>query len=129
VKITRSTKRAIGVYSPYLFRMRLIYMAYKYGSRVICVNEYLTTKTCSNCGKINEIGDSEEHTCECGMKAGRDENAAKNILKVGMLNDKKSTKKVPVKKIPVKKVPIKKTPNKKLISRKGAETKKKIIEV
>jgi len=58
-------------------------MAHKYGSKVIEVNEYLTTKTCSNCGKLNNLGSSKIHICKCGMEADRDENAAKNILKIG----------------------------------------------
>jgi len=82
--ITKRTKRMIGVLSPYLFRMRLIYMGYKYGSKVREVSEYLTTKTCSNCGNINIIGEKKEHICDCGMKADRDENSAKNHLKIGL---------------------------------------------
>ena len=84
VKITSRTKRMVGVLSPYMFRQRLKYMGYKYGTQVTEVNEYLTTKTCSNCGKINELGAKKIHECDCGMIADRDENAAKNILKVGI---------------------------------------------
>ena len=83
VKISKKTKRMIGVLSPYLFRQRLMYMGYKYGSMVYEVDEYLTTKTCSNCGKINEIGASKIHKCKCGMCADRDENSAKTHLKIG----------------------------------------------
>ena len=95
----------IVVLSPYLFRQRLIYMGNKYGSMVYEVDEYLTTKTCSNCGKINEIGKSKIHKCKCGMTADRDENSAKNHLKIGLAkkmgfllkkveNEKKATKKI-----------------------------------
>ncbi|AVG46740.1 hypothetical protein [Acanthamoeba polyphaga mimivirus] len=82
-KISRHTKRMVGVLSPYLFRQRLNHMAHKYGATVFEVNEYLTTKTCSNCGKINELEAKKVHKCKCGMKTDRDVNAAKNILKVG----------------------------------------------
>ena len=85
VKISRKTKRMVGVLSPYLFRKRLIYMGYKYGSIVKEIDEYMTTITCTNCGKINKLGKSKIHECECGMEADRDENAAKNILKVGLV--------------------------------------------
>ena len=84
ITISSATKRIISTTSPYLFRMRLTYMGYKYGSKVIPVNEYLTTKTCSNCGIKNELGAKKVHKCKCGMTADRDENAAKNILKVGL---------------------------------------------
>ncbi|BCS83142.1 putative transposase [Cotonvirus japonicus] len=82
-KISRHTKRMVGVLSPYLFRQRLNHMAHKYGATIFEVDEYLTTKTCSNCGKINELGALKVHKCKCGMKTDRDVNAAKNILKVG----------------------------------------------
>ncbi|BCS83717.1 putative transposase [Cotonvirus japonicus] len=82
-KISSPIKRIIASQSPYLFRQRLTYMAHKYGSNIHLVNEYLTTKTCSNCGQKNELGPSKIHKCSCGMIADRDENAAKNILKIG----------------------------------------------
>ena len=88
VTITRRTKRMVGVLSPYLFRQRLIHMGHKYGSNVVEVSEYLTTKTCSNCGMINYIGKSKIHKCRCGMTADRDENSAKNHLKLGLAQKK-----------------------------------------
>ena len=87
-KITKRTKRMIGVLAPYLFRQRLAYMGNKYGSFVGEVDEYLTTKTCCNCGRINEIGSSKTHKCKCGMNADRDENSAKTHLKIGLANEK-----------------------------------------
>jgi hypothetical protein len=85
----------------------------KYGANVKVVNEYLTTKTCSQCGQINELGPSKIHSCKCGMVSGRDENAAKNILKVGYdnrpLHYKKQEKKAKEK--PLKKFQ-RKSPNK-----------------
>lgn len=82
--ISKKTKRSIGMLAPYRFREILKYMGNKYGSIVTEVNEYLTTKTCSQCGRLNELGKSKIHKCRCGMTADRDENAAKNIMKVGM---------------------------------------------
>lgn len=87
IAISRYTKRMIGILSPYAFRQILKHMGNKYGTQVIEVDEYLTTKICSNCGRINELGKKKIHECECGMKADRDENAAKNILKVGLLEN------------------------------------------
>ena len=86
VTITKATKRMISVLSPYRFRQRLKHMGNKYGSVVIEVDEYKTTKTCSQCGNEKDLKGSKVYECECGMKADRDENAAKNILKVGIQN-------------------------------------------
>ena len=82
-KITKKTKRMIGVLAPYMFRQRLAYMGAKYGTFVGEVDEYLTTKTCCNCGRVNEIGRKKEHHCKCGMKTDRDVVGAKNHLKKG----------------------------------------------
>ncbi|AEQ60341.1 putative transposase [Acanthamoeba castellanii mamavirus] len=84
--VLKSTlKRKLATLSFYRFTQRLTHMGYKYGTEVVNVNEYLTTKTCSNCGKIKDLGASKIYKCEsCGMYADRDENAAKNILKVGL---------------------------------------------
>lgn len=74
----------LSALSPGLFRQRTKYMGNKYGANVDHnVNEYLTTKTCSNCGRINEIGGSKIHECACGMIVDRDVNSGKDILKVG----------------------------------------------
>ena len=61
-------------------------MALKNGTKLELVSEYLTTKTCSACGKKNNLEASKIHQCQCGLETGRDENAAKNILKVGRNN-------------------------------------------
>ena len=82
-KITKRTKRMIGVLAPYLFRQRLAYMGNKYGTFVGEVDEYLTTQTCCNCGRINNIGKEKIHRCACGMETDRDVVGAKNHLKKG----------------------------------------------
>ena len=97
--MSRSNKRMLGVLSPYLFRQRLIHMGYKYGCWIYEENEYLTTQTCSNCGKTYQLGRSKIYKCStCKMLADRDENAAKNILKVGLNPIKPCVKKRPVNK-------------------------------
>lgn len=84
-KVSKENKRILQTLSPYLFTQRLIYMGAKYGTNIGIVNEYLTTQLCSNCGHLNkEIGPSKIYYCDCGMLAGRDTNAAKNILKEGL---------------------------------------------
>lgn len=86
-KITKRTKRMVGVLSPYLFRQRLKYMGNKYGIDVSEENEYMTTVTCPNCGRINYIGRKKEHKCRCGMETDRDVASGKNLLKVGYERD------------------------------------------
>jgi len=44
-----------------------------------------TTKTCSVCGRINEVGRKEVFRCrECGTEIDRDVNAARNVLTFGL---------------------------------------------
>ncbi|AKI78943.1 putative transposase [Acanthamoeba polyphaga mimivirus] len=83
-RISFYEKRRIATLNHELFLTRLQQVADRFGSSVYAINEHMTTKTCSKCGRINEIGSSKVHKCACGMYAGRDENAAKNILKKGI---------------------------------------------
>jgi IS605 OrfB family transposase len=70
----------------YLLRQRLFYKASISQKKVILVKEHYTTKTCSNCGSLNEeIGNSKIFRCSnCQLLADRDINAAKNILLKGV---------------------------------------------
>ena len=82
--LPKSAKEVIKSLSHYTFRMILTHMGHKYGATVYLVNEYLTTMTCSGCGNIKKVQDARTYKCnKCGLKTGRDENAGKNILKVG----------------------------------------------
>ena len=85
VTVGPKTKEMMKILSPYSFRQRLRYMGYKYGTSVKEVSEFLTTKTCSNCGRIKRMGGLKTYKCECGMKANRDENSAKTHLKLGIM--------------------------------------------
>ena len=64
------------------FANMLCYKAENAGGTVAFVNPRGTTKTCSSCGKMQEIPLSVRvYTCkECGMVKDRDLNAAENIL-------------------------------------------------
>ena len=45
------------------------------------MSEAWSTKTCSVCGHLNDVGASREYHCaHCGLTADRDAQAAKNIL-------------------------------------------------
>ena len=79
--LNKGTKRLFGTLSHYTFRERLKYLGLKYGCIVEEVDEYETTKKCSSCKTIKKVEKEEIYECcKCGIKIGRDINAAKNIL-------------------------------------------------
>jgi putative transposase len=62
-----------------------IYKAEEAGGWVELVDPAYTSQTCSNCGNIAKKSLSERrHSCACGCEMDRDENAAVNILRLGM---------------------------------------------
>jgi IS605 OrfB family transposase len=75
------------------FKRMLSYKTMRYGGRTIEVSEAYTTQTCSNCDSrgshsrprgIAGLG-IREWTCDaCGTRHDRDENAARNILRLGL---------------------------------------------
>ena len=69
----------------YRLKQRLLYKAGIKGKKVFFVPEHYTTKTCSNCGAINDhVGCKEVFECsKCNLVTGRDMNAAKNIKMKG----------------------------------------------
>jgi IS605 OrfB family transposase len=71
----------------YVFKQRLIYKAKLSNKYIKIVNEFNTTKCCSNCGTLNHfVGSSEIFNCsECKLSCGRDSNASKNIFLKGIL--------------------------------------------
>ena len=68
------------------FRMMLHNKAVEAGCEVVDVNPAYTSQTCSGCGNVEKKELSErQHKCNvCGLDIGRDLNAARNILRVGM---------------------------------------------
>jgi len=72
----------------YKFKQRLLFKSIERGKKVFEVKEHFTTKTCSNCGIINEPGLSRIYTCKkCLKTTGRDVNASKNILMKGIVEN------------------------------------------
>lgn len=70
----------------YTLKQRLIYKARLRGKKVVLVNEYLTSKTCSSCGGTQEPNDRRVYDCKkCLSVFDRDTNAAKNILMKGII--------------------------------------------
>jgi len=80
--LSKKTKDLMLTLSHYCFRQRLIEKVHEYkGFRVYTVNEAYTSKTCTNCGNIYDIGTSKIYSCrECGIVIDRDINASRNIF-------------------------------------------------
>ncbi len=69
----------------YQFRVWLEYFASKFGKVTVAVPPHYTSGKCSNCGRIvKKALSTRTHTCVCGCQLDRDENAAINILRVGL---------------------------------------------
>lgn len=74
------------------FKTMLRYKSVMNGGRMIEVNEAYTTQTCSSCGTmpasrprgIAGLGIREWQCCDCGAVHDRDQNAAQNILRIGL---------------------------------------------
>ncbi len=80
--LNKQTKRNMLSWSHYEFRMRLIHQARKYSANVWVTNESYTSKTCTNCGTINEtLGGKKTFNCaHCHLSIGRDINGARNNM-------------------------------------------------
>lgn len=81
----RKTAREMLTWSHYEFQQHLLWkskLCDEHRNKVIIVSESYTTKTCGQCGVINNnVGGSEVFKCgSCGLKSDRDLHAARNIL-------------------------------------------------
>jgi putative transposase len=69
----------------YQFRVWLEYFGYKFGKITIAVPPQYTSINCSSCGaEVKKALSTRTHKCKCGCILDRDENAAKNILSLGL---------------------------------------------
>ncbi|NES80472.1 MAG: IS200/IS605 family element transposase accessory protein TnpB [Moorea sp. SIO2B7] len=69
----------------YQFREWLEYFGEKFGKITIAVPPQYTSQNCSNCGEtVKKSLSTRTHKCRCGCELDRDENAAINILKIGL---------------------------------------------
>jgi hypothetical protein len=79
-KLNKASKRLLSTYSHCKFRDRLL----EYDKhRAMCfVTEEYTSKTCTNCGRIdNNLGSNKVYNCDrCGITIDRDYNGARNIF-------------------------------------------------
>jgi len=64
----------------YKFKGRLRHKCKEYSSKLKDCTEEYTSKTCTRCGQINEVGCSEIYKCSgCKLVIDRDINGARNI--------------------------------------------------
>ena len=69
----------------YQFRVWLEYFGDKFGKITIAVPSQYTSVNCSECGaKVTKTLSTRTHKCKCGCVLDRDENAARNILSIGL---------------------------------------------
>ena len=80
-KINKQTKRMLCMYSFHSFMMKLKYKCKKNQKKLYVVDEIYTSKTCTLCGKINDVKGAEVYRCGgCGNEVDRDVNGSRNIL-------------------------------------------------
>ena len=80
-KLRSKTARSMLTWAHYRFKQTLKCKAEEYQAVVLDVCEAYTSKTCSVCGHIQNIGSREEWNCrECGTRHDRDLNGARGIF-------------------------------------------------
>lgn len=79
-KLHSKVARAMLGWSHYRFKQFLKCKAQEYSCNIIEVNESYTSKTCTNCGKQQNIGSKKIMKCSCGLELDRDLNGARNIF-------------------------------------------------
>lgn len=80
--LTATTKRQMDLLSFYKFTQKMKLACHKKNVNLYTnCDESYTTKTCTNCGYLNNVGDKKIITCEsCKLTISRDINGARNIL-------------------------------------------------
>ncbi|NBP58269.1 hypothetical protein EBU71_17415 [bacterium] len=80
-KLTRMTKRLLYMFGFHSFIEKLRFKCKNTDTRLYIVGEEYTSKTCTQCGKINNVGSLETYRCiECDMVVDRDVNGSRNIM-------------------------------------------------
>jgi putative transposase len=89
--LSKDTKREMQDLSFYTFKSRLINKAKEFNKVVILTCEAYTSKTCTYCGTIHEVGSKKTFKCpQCKEEYDRDEGAARNIFMKTMLDQKRT---------------------------------------
>lgn len=80
-KLKSTAKRGMWTLSHYKFQEKLKHLCMRTGTTLYIVNEHYTTKTCGQCGQLNNVGGSEVYKCNsCSYIMDRDIHGARNIL-------------------------------------------------
>jgi putative transposase len=79
-KLTSKTARSMLSFAHFRFKSFLKAKAEEYSCEVMDCNEAYTSKTCSYCGKIHNIGSKKVMRCDCGANVDRDGNGARGIF-------------------------------------------------
>jgi putative transposase len=79
-KLNSKVARNMMTFAHYRFKEFLKFKAKEYSCKVIEVSEAYTSKTCSYCGKIQNIGNKKVMKCSCGAIEDRDINGARGIF-------------------------------------------------
>ena len=78
-KLRSKTARSMLTFAHYRFKQFLKIKAEEYSCEVLEVSEAYTSKTCSYCGKVQNIGSKSRMKCSCGIDVDRDLNASRGI--------------------------------------------------
>jgi putative transposase len=78
-KLRSKTARSMLSWAHYRFKSFLKAKAEEYSAKVVDVDEAYTSKTCSYCGRIRNIGSRTVFRCECGIVVDRDYNGGRGI--------------------------------------------------
>ena len=80
-KIGKMTKRMLYMFSFHSFLEKLKFKCQNTNKKLYIVNEDYTSKTCTNCGQLNDIKTLEIYKCkECNLMIDRDINGSRNIM-------------------------------------------------
>ena len=78
--LNKKSKRCMLSLCHFKFREILEYQCKKFNVKLNIIDESYTTKMCSNCKELNNIGSSKKYICsKCNLKCDRDINASINI--------------------------------------------------
>ena len=71
----------MSIFSNFKFKERLKWKCSLYNKKLLIVDESYTSKTCTRCGYLNNVGSNEVYKCNnCNLIIDRDCNGARNIL-------------------------------------------------
>jgi transposase len=79
--LSKERKQLAQDISYYSFLQRLKYKCKIYNNNIVITEEHFTTKSCSKCSNIKDIGKLKIYECKkCNLKLDRDVNSARNML-------------------------------------------------